>query len=221
MNQSIKHNTLSHANAVMPLSQLSSIAAVLDRKDPYTREHARRVAIYARRLAERMGLNATAVENIRLGGWLHDVGKIGLSANVLNNTHNRLSDDMLAEVRLHPLMGVAVLRDFDIPASVIDFVLYHHEKLDGSGYPFGLINDQIPLGAKIIRIADCFDAITTDRPYQQRKSWIEALAILRQISGTDLDPQLVKAFIADVKEIGLVNLHAQSISLYSPSGLAL
>ena len=216
MNQSIKHNTLSQANAVMPLSQLSSIAVVLDRKDPYTRQHAWRVAIYARRLAERMGLNTTAVENIGLGGWLHDVGKIGLSANLLNNTHDRLSDDMLAEVRLHPLMGVAVLRNFDVPASVIDFVLYHHEKCDGSGYPFGLKNDQIPLGAKIVRIADCFDAITTDRPYQQRKSWIEALAILRQISGTDLDPECVATFIVDIKEKGLVLKSTQSISLYSP-----
>jgi HD-GYP domain-containing protein (c-di-GMP phosphodiesterase class II) len=152
---------------------------------------------------------------------LHDIGKIGLSDRVLKNARNRLPDDLLTEVRLHPLIGVALLRDFDIPAAVIDYVQYHHEKIDGSGYPFGLIRDQIPLGAKIIRVADCFDAITTDRPYQQRKSWIEAVAILRQVSGTDLDPQLVKAFIADVKEIGLVNLHSQSISLYSPSGLAL
>ncbi|MBW2518700.1 MAG: hypothetical protein JRE88_18100, partial [Deltaproteobacteria bacterium] len=105
---------------------------------------------------------------------------------------------------------------FDIPAAVINYVQYHHEKIDGSGYPFGLINDQIPLGAKIIRIADCFDAITTDRPYQQRKSWIEALAILRQISGTDLDPKLVETFIIDIKNKGLVLNPAHSISLYSP-----
>lgn len=197
---------------------MSSIAAILGIKDPYTRKHGRRVAIYARRLAERIQLPPTAVDSIGLGGLLHDIGKIGLSDRILKNTRNRLSDDLLAEVRLHPLIGVAVLRDFEIPAAVIDYVQYHHEKIDGSGYPFGLKNDQIPLGAKIIRVADCFDAITTDRPYQQRKSWIEAVAILRQISGTDLDPQLVDAFIADVKEIGLVNLHSQSISLYCPFG---
>jgi putative nucleotidyltransferase with HDIG domain len=200
---------------------MSSIAAVLGIKDSYTREHGRRVAIYARRLAERVQLPPSAVESIRLGGLLHDVGKIGLSDRILKNTHNRLTDDLLAEVRLHPLIGVALLRDFDIPAAVIDYVQYHHEKIDGSGYPFGLKNEQIPLGAKIIRVADCFDAITTDRPYQHRKSWIEAVAILRQISGTDLDPQLVKAFIADVKEIGLVHHHSQTISIYSPSGFAL
>lgn len=203
MNRFIKNNVKSHCDAAMQIPKLTPIAAFLDINDRYTREHARRVAIYARRLAERISLNATSVENIRLGGLLHDIGKIGLSAKVLNNTHNRLSDDMLAEVRLHPLMGVAVLKDLDIPAAVIDFVQYHHEKMDGTGYPFGLKNDQIPLGAKIIRVADCFDAITTDRPYQQRKSWIEAVAILRQISGTDLDPKLVEVFIVDIKEKGL------------------
>ena len=195
---------------------MSSIAAALGIKDPYTREHGRRVAIYARRLAERVHLPPSAVESIRLGGLLHDIGKNGLSDKVLKNTHNRLTDDLLAEVRLHPLIGVALLKDFDIPAAVIDYVQYHHEKIDGSGYPFGLKNEQIPLGAKIIRVADCFDAITTDRPYQQRKSWIEAVAILRQISGTDLDPDLVEAFIIDIKEKGLASNPASFISLYSP-----
>ena len=152
-----------------------------------------------------------------MGGLLHDIGKIGMSDRVLKNTHSRLSDDLLAEVRLHPLIGVALLRDFDIPAAVIDYVQYHHEKIDGSGYPFGLKTGQIPLGAKIIRVADCFDAITTDRPYQQRKSWIEAVAILRQISSTDLDPQLVKAFIGDIKENGLASYSTRSMALYSPA----
>ena len=216
MNRSTKFSLRSNPRAVKQISNLTPVAALLDIKDRYTREHALRVAIYARRLAERIGLHATAVENIRLGGLLHDIGKIGLSAKVLNNTQNRLTDDMLAEVRQHPQIGVAFLKAFDIPAAVLNFVQYHHEKMDGSGYPFGLKNDQIPLGAKIIRIADCFDAITTDRPYQQRKSWIEAVAILRQISGTDLDPRLVDAFIADIKENGLAFNTTRFISVYSP-----
>ena len=203
------------------ISKLSPIAAVLEIKDRYTREHGRRVAIYARRLAQRIGLKATDVENIQLGGLLHDMGKIGLSARVLKNTRKQLPGDMMAEVRLHPLIGVAVLKDVDVPAAAIDCVQYHHEKIDGSGYPFGLKNDQIPLGAKIVRVADCFDAITTDRPYQQRKCWIEALGILRQISGTDLDPDLVEAFINDIKESGLVHDPSGFISLYSPSEFAL
>ena len=216
MNRLIKYKALPRNEAERQISKLTTIATVLGLKDPYTRKHARRVAIYAGRLAERIGLNATEVENIRLGGLLHDVGKIALSTKVLNNTHKQLTDNMLAEVRQHPQRGVAILKEFDLPGAVIDIVRYHHENMDGSGYPFGLKSFQIPLGAKIIRVGDCFDAITTDRPYQQRKSWIEALAILRQFSGTELNPMLVRAFIADIKENGLALNPARSISLYSP-----
>ena len=216
MNSLIKYKALPRNEAERQISKLTTIATVLGLKDPYTRKHARRVAIYAGRLAERIGLNAREVENIRLGGLLHDVGKIALSAKVLNNTHKQLTGNMLAEVRQHPQRGVAILKEFDLPAAVIDIVRYHHENMDGSGYPFGLKSFQIPLSAKIIRVADCFDAITTDRPYQQRKSWIEALAILRQFSGTELNPMLVRAFIADIKENGLALNPARSISLYSP-----
>lgn len=216
LNRLIKYKAPPHSDAKTQVSKLTRIADALGIKDPYTREHARRVAIYARRLSERIGLNATAVENIRLGALLHDIGKIGLSTEILGNTHNQLSGDMLAQVHLHPLMGAALLNGFNLPVAVIDIVQYHHEKMDGSGYPFGLKSNQIPLGAKIIRVADCFDAITTDRSYQQRKSWIEALAILRQISGTDLSPLLVRAFIADIKEKGLARNPTPPISLYSP-----
>ncbi len=212
----MKHNTKTCYDTNTQVSKLTTIAAALGLKDPYTRGHARRVAIYARRLAERMGLNPVEAENIRLGGLLHDIGKIGLSEQVLKNTRNRLSADMLAEVRQHPQIGVTILKNFNLPKAVIDFVHFHHEKMDGSGYPHGLMSYQIPLGAKIIRVADCFDAITTDRPYQQRKSWIEAFAILHQISGTDLNSELVEALIADIKENGLALHPSRSISLYSP-----
>jgi putative nucleotidyltransferase with HDIG domain len=134
------------------IAKLTAITAALEIKDPYTRGHARRVAVYARRLAERIGLNAVEAEKIRLGGLLHDIGKIGLSEQLLNNTRNRLSADMLAEVRQHPQIGVAILKGFSFPKAVIDFVHFHHEKMDGSGYPHGLRSYQIPLGAKIIRV---------------------------------------------------------------------
>ena len=181
------------------VSKLAVIVAALKNKDPYTQGHARRVAIYAGRLAQRLGLPRVEVENIRLGGLLHDIGKIGLSDQVFNNTYQQLSEELLAEVQRHPQIGVALLKNFNFPAPVINYVLCHHEKMDGSGYPFGLSGYQIPLGAKIIRIADCFDAITTDRPYQPHKNWIDALAILRQISGTDLSPELVEVFIDEIK----------------------
>ena len=212
----MNYNTTPGDGANTRSSALPTMAAVQGIKDPYTRGHARRVAIYARRLATRIGLNTAEVENIRLGGLLHDIGKIGLSEQVLNNTRNRLSADMLAKVQQHPQIGVAILKAFKFPKAVIDFVHFHHEKMDGSGYPQGLISHQIPLGAKIIRVADCFDAITTDRPYQQRKSCHEAFAILHQNSGTDLNSELVEAFIADIKENGLTPQLGRSISLYTP-----
>ncbi len=221
MNSLMNYNAKPRDDAKAKMSTLTGIAATLGMKDPYTQGHARRVAIYARRLARRIGLNPAEVENIRLGGLLHDIGKIGLSERILNNTHNRLSGDMLAEVQQHPRIGVAILKNYNFPPAVIEFVRSHHEKMDGSGYPKGLLSYQIPLGAKIIRVADCFDAITTDRPYQQRKNWIEALAILRQISGSDLSPVLVTAFIADIKENGLALDQTRSISFYSPNGFSL
>ena len=212
----MQYNAKPRYDAKTRIAKLTAITAALGIKDPYTGNHARRVAIYARRLAERIGLSAVETEKIRLGGLLHDIGKIGLSEQVLNNTRNRLSAGMLAEVRRHPEIGVAILEDFSFPKAVIDFVRFHHEKMDGSGYPHGLRGYQIPLGAQIIRVADCFDAITTDRPYQQRKSRIEALAILHQISGTDLNSELVGAFMKDIKENGLAPGPSRSIALYSP-----
>ncbi|MEJ2099101.1 MAG: HD-GYP domain-containing protein [Desulfobacterales bacterium] len=188
-------------------------------KDPYTQSHARRVAIYAGHLAKRLGLPPDEVKNIRLGGLLHDIGKIGLSDRVFNNTNRQLSEDLLTEVQQHPQIGAALLKNFGFPSPIIDYVLYHHEKMDGSGYPLGLKSHQIPLGAKIIRVADCFDAITTDRPYQPHKDWMEAVAILRQISGTDLSPELVKAFIEDIKENRRMQNTARPFWLQGSSGV--
>jgi putative nucleotidyltransferase with HDIG domain len=215
----MKHNPIPFNNAASKTSKLAVIAAALKIKDPYTQSHARRVAVYAGRLAQRLGLPRTDVGNIRLGGLLHDIGKIGLSDSVFNNTNRQLSEELLAEVQRHPQLGAVLLENFDFPAPVIDYVRCHHEKMDGSGYPLGLRSHQIPLGAKIIRVADCFDAITTDRPYQPHKSWIEALAILRRISGTDLSPELVEAFIEDIKENSRTQNRTRPIWLYSPAGI--
>jgi putative nucleotidyltransferase with HDIG domain len=213
-------NNLKHINtAGSHMSKLAVIAAALKIKDPYTQDHARRVAVYAGHLAKRIGLPRSVVKNVMLGGLLHDIGKIGLSNRVFHNTDEHLSEELLAEVQRHPQIGAALLKNFNFPATVIDYVRYHHEKMDGSGYPLGLRSSQIPLGAKIIRVADCYDAITTDRPYQPRKSSTEALAILRQISGTDLSPELVEVFVEHLKEKAQTQIMARPIWLYSPAGI--
>lgn len=184
--------------------KLSDINAALGSKDEYTQAHAHRVALYSMRLARRMGLSIEDVGNIGIGGLLHDVGKIGLSDRIFSNSTPQLYGEMLNEVRRHPGMGVALLQGIDSLAPVLDFVHLHHERLDGSGYPHGLRADQIPLGARIIAVADCFDAMTTDRPYQKGKSHVEAFAILRRMAGRELCQDLVEAFIADIEEKAMI-----------------
>jgi HD-GYP domain-containing protein (c-di-GMP phosphodiesterase class II) len=184
--------------------KLRDINAALGTKDSYTQRHAHRVALYSTRLARRLGLSVEDAGNIGIGGLLHDVGKLGLSDRIFSNRTPRLYGDMLDEVRRHPDMGVALLKGIDSLAPVLDFVHLHHERLDGSGYPYGLTADEIPLGARIIAVADCFDAMTTDRPYQQGISREEAFAILRRMGNQELCQELVEEFIADVEENGMI-----------------
>ncbi len=186
--------------------KLRDINAALGTKDSYTQGHAKRVALYSSRLACRLGLSAEDAGNIGIGGLLHDVGKLGLSDRIFSNRTTRLYGDMLDEVRRHPDMGVALLKGIDCLEPVLDFVHLHHERLDGSGYPYGLTADDIPLGARIIAVADCFDAMTTDRPYQQGKSRAEAFAILRRMGHQELCQELVEEFIADVEENGMIDV---------------
>ena len=171
-------------------------------KDPYTESHARRVAAYAGRLAIKMNLAAEEVDNIWLAGLLHDIGKIALNEGIFRNTEAQLSKAMQAEVQRHPFIGISILKQFDFPGAVQKYVYCHHERVDGSGYPRGLTVGEIPLGAKIISAVDCFDAMTTDRPYQKGKSVVRALAILRQISGTCLCPEVVRLLSEDILEHG-------------------
>jgi len=199
------------------LIRLAPMIVAMGIKDAYTQAHAHRVAAYARRLAARAAIPAAGIECIWLGGLLHDIGKIGLSHQILRNTKIQLPKAMLAEVRRHPSFGARILKHVELPAAVTDYVLYHHEKIDGTGYPCGLRGDEIPLGAKIISVADCFDAITTDRPYQKGKNPIEALAILRQISAKSLCPDLVKKFAADIQENGVLIWPQTTISLLNAS----
>jgi putative nucleotidyltransferase with HDIG domain len=171
-------------------------------KDPCTEAHARRVAAYAGRLAIRMNLAAEEVENIWLAGLLHDIGKIALNEGIFRDTEAQLTKAMLAEVHRHPFIGNSILEQFQFPRPVQKYVYCHHERVDGTGYPRGLPVDEIPLGAKIISAIDCFDAITTDRPYQKGKNVGRALAILRQISGTCLCPEVVRILSEDILEHG-------------------
>lgn len=179
-----------------------AIANALGARDRYTEGHAYRVSVYSERLARRLKLAEKEVEMIRIGGMLHDIGKIGFSDRIFSDEDVKFSEGMFEEIKKHPEIGVDILKDLTFLGTVLDYVHYHHESLDGTGYPEGLKGEEIPLGARIISVADCFDAVTTERSYQKGRTMEEAFAILREIGGKNLFPELVEVFIEEIKEEG-------------------
>jgi HD-GYP domain-containing protein (c-di-GMP phosphodiesterase class II) len=123
---------------------------------------------------------------------LHDIGKIGVSGKIIRKPSS-LNVAEMAEMRRHPVIGAEIMRPVELLAEASEIVMHHHEHFDGSGYPDGLRGEQIPVGSRIVLVADAFNAITTDRPYQKARSKAEALKVLRSHAGTQFDPQVVKA----------------------------
>lgn len=185
------------------LGTVLAMARALSARDVYTRGHAERVARYAQRLARRAGLPEEQVEHVRIGGMLHDIGKIGFSDRILANQDTRPDAAMLEEIRNHPTWGMEILRDLDFLGPALEYVHAHHERMDGTGYPRGIPAAQLPAGARILAVADCFDAITTNRSYQKGQGAEAAFAILRRLAGDHLDPELVELFIAEVEAGGM------------------
>jgi putative nucleotidyltransferase with HDIG domain len=172
---------------------LERLSAALEARDPYTHGHSRRVTRYSEAIARGMGLTRAQVAKVRTAAAVHDVGKIRTPRDVLNKP-GRLTDDEFAAVKRHPVDGaelVACMGDPELTA----MVRHHHERLDGRGYPDGLGAAEIPLGARIIAVADTFDAITSTRPYRAGGSHKLALDILRKEAGSQLDPAAVGAFL--------------------------
>jgi hypothetical protein len=184
-----------HADQLTPEQQarlLEDLANALEARDPYTHGHSRRVARHTAMIAKKMGLPRTEVSKVRAAAAVHDVGKIDTPSEILNKP-DRLTDEEFAVVKLHPARGeemVSVLGDEELAR----IVRHHHERLDGAGYPDRLSGDDIPLGARIIAVADTFDAITSDRPYRSVRPHKQALDILSKEAGTQLDPDAVRAF---------------------------
>lgn len=179
-----------------------SIAQTIELKDPYTRDHCDRVAGYAIRLAEGVGLDDTLIRDIRFGSWLHDCGKIGIPEVILN-FDGRLAIDQFELVKQHPLWGSEVARLARMSQTVVNIILYHHERFDGLGYPSGLKGGQIPLEARIVGIADVFDALISDRPYRKAHMTVEVLRIMREMTGTFFDPHLMEFFMPIAEKICL------------------
>lgn len=173
---------------------LAELAAELESRDPWTHGHSRRVAHHAAMIAVRMGLPERRVRIVRAAAQLHDVGKINTPRAVLHKP-GRLTEIELGLIELHPVDGAEIVSTLGDP-ELTAMVRHHHERLDGSGYPDGLGASEIPLGARIIAVADTFDAITSTRPYRPARSDREALEILEEEAGVRLDPVGVDAFCA-------------------------
>ncbi len=175
-----------------PERDLEQLARRLEIRVPGMRGHSRRVAVYAALTAKRMGLDDAEVGRVRKAAAVHDIGKVEVPAEVLNR-EGPVDDQEFVRIQEHAVAGsriVSVLGDEELTA----IVRHHHERWDGSGYPDGLGGEEIPLGARIVAVADTFDAVTTTRPYQPALEHGEALELLEREAGGHLDPRVVAAF---------------------------
>jgi response regulator RpfG family c-di-GMP phosphodiesterase len=175
---------------------LDGMVAVLDYRDTETQWHSRRVSRFTRRIAEQLGVtDAHQLRTIEMGSLLHDIGKIGVRDAVLLKP-GPLDNDEWIEMREHPRLGWALLQRIEFLRDASAIVLQHQERYDGKGYPSGLKGEEIVLGARLFAVADTYDAITSDRPYRKAQSHEAALAELKRVAGTQLDPAGVAAFCA-------------------------
>lgn len=192
----------------MFLSIIGALAATIDAKDPYTHGHSRRVTYYGMLIAEAIGGTPDFIETVKLAGLLHDIGKIGIPESILGKK-DQLSNGEYKAMMDHTVIGARILGHIDALKHVIPAIKHHHERFGGGGYPDGLKHDAIPIAARILSIADSFDAITTDRPYRKGLSFEEAIRELETNRGVQFDPELVKVFsevrkkITEHKDIGM------------------
>ena len=171
-----------------------AFAAAIDIKDKYTQGHSERVGRYSEIIARELGWSEQEVEGIKIAGYLHDVGKLVVERDIINAPY-RIDAKASSELNRHPAAGFEILKPINHPYADIPLMAkYHHERMDGRGYPEGLTDEQIPFGAKIVCLADSFDAMTTDRPYRKRRSIEDVIEDFRQNTGTQFDPKVVSAF---------------------------
>ncbi len=172
---------------------IKSLVAAVEARDSYTKGHTSRVARYSIATAKEMGLSDEMLAEIELGAILHDIGKIGVADEILRKT-TPLANEEVRQMEAHVLKGADIINDADFLLHALPAILYHHERPDGKGYPHGLKGDNLPLVAKIIAVADTFDAITTDRPYRKALTDEEAVLELEKYSGKQFDRNIVQAF---------------------------
>jgi HD-GYP domain-containing protein (c-di-GMP phosphodiesterase class II) len=195
---------------------VGSLAQALDARDAYTAGHSRRVSEYSCAIAKAMHVPDSELDTIRTGALLHDLGKIGISDLVLQKP-GLLTKEEERLIRQHPVIGRRILENVQGLESYLGIVELHHENWDGTGYPRGLNGEETPLHARIVKVADAYDAMTSDRPYRRGMSHAEAISVLQGASGSQMDPAVVEAFVllGDQRNQQVISEQARSLSSLS------
>jgi HD-GYP domain-containing protein (c-di-GMP phosphodiesterase class II) len=201
-------------NLALFIGSIQMLAGAVDEKDPYTRGHSDRVTRYSLMIAQEMGLDPGFLETVRISAQLHDVGKIGIEDRILKKP-GALTPEEFEIMKTHTTKGANILRPVQQLAEMLPGIELHHESLDGRGYPYGLKGDEIPLLPRVIAVADTFDALTTNRPYQQAFDPIEALQKIHSLAGKRLDPTAVAALTA-VYERGDIRIQRVVLPAVTP-----
>ncbi|MBU0982942.1 MAG: response regulator [candidate division Zixibacteria bacterium] len=176
------------------MQAIRALANAIEARDTYTAGHTDRVTRLAELIARHLGWNENQIQNLQVGSMLHDIGKIGVPDSILNKV-SRLTDEERANMMVHPEVGLRIIRDIDLFKPSIPYILAHHERYDGNGYPRGLKGEQIPIEGRLLAVADTFDAIMSDRPYRDGAGLEFATRELIQNKGTQFDPGIVDAFL--------------------------
>jgi diguanylate cyclase (GGDEF)-like protein len=180
------------------LESIYGFAKAIEARDHYTSEHAEEMVSIVRRIAKKMGMSKRDITNLERAAVLHDLGKIGIDDKILRKK-GKLTKKEYEEIKKHPAIGAEIIRTVHFLKDVVPLVLHHHERYNGTGYSYGLKRDEIPLGARILAIADVYQALISDRPYRKAYSKREAMRIIKEGAGTQFDPKVVEVFLRSQK----------------------
>lgn len=181
------------------VTSIKTLISIINAKDKYTYSHVERVVIYSRLMAKKLGLSEDEKKQLIYGAYMHDIGKINIPNEILTKKM-RLTKEEWEILKQHPKDGVEIIKSVNSLKNVVPLILYHHERYDGFGYPVGLKEKEIPYLARVLTVIDSFDAMTSSRPYNKRKTYDEGLIELERCSGTQFDPEIVCIFSEVVKE---------------------